>query len=69
MNVYDYFHATLGGDGVDTSLQALPVSSECGQACVRVICAAKLLLGATDPSLHIEIIRAAHAAVLIHWRG
>lgn len=68
-SVHQYFKDTLGGNGLDETLKDLATSSKCGQDCVKVICAAKLLLDASDPSLAIEILRVASTSVSILWRG
>lgn len=67
--VHEYFTMTLGQTPSDPTLKQLAVSSPCGQDCVKVICAAKLLIDACDPSQHIEILRVANHGVQILWRG
>ena len=51
------------------SLRELPLKSECGKDCMRVINAARVLMDVSDEGAHDEIRTAALSAVMIYWVG
>jgi hypothetical protein len=74
-NVHQYFEEKLGHSPLDDSLTDLPVESECGQDCVKVIDAAAAYLAVVRDTagelqgIVIPVLDSVNEAVETLWRG
>jgi len=70
VNVFEYFHRTLGVAPRDPTLRQLPLVSPCGADCKAVIDAASAYLKIADPhpSVRRPFFESVNAAVEILWR-
>jgi hypothetical protein len=74
-NMYDYIVKVLEQEGnpdLDKSLRDLPVDSECGRICKRIVDTTRANFDAiafVDPDTAVEVYELGIKAVMISWRG
>ena len=68
-SVYAYFLARVGRNPCDESLRDLPVTSECGADCKRVIDAGVAFRDTVDTFFKPLVASVIEDAVAILWRG
>jgi hypothetical protein len=73
--VYDYYYAILSTKARDESLRELPVKSNCGEDCKRIIDATKEYLDCHELACGIDnderqrMLRKCGQIISIFWRG
>ena len=75
MSVYDYFQKMLGCAPRDESLRELPMDSNCGRDCEKVIASAAIMLegarvaGTTGAGVRATVLSLVNDTVEVFWRG